>query len=168
MFETPEEMAALQVLLDRSHAAGGPQLSEVVTPDKRLNAYQVVACLKGVKAVAFGTVSAAGEPIVAPLDGVFLHGRFVTSTAGNAVRARHVRRNPAVSLAYVSGVDIGIWVHGRAAPLSAEDAIAQEFDQVMIEAYGASPLSFEGAAIWLVEPRAMFTFAMDARGWPGA
>ena len=107
MFETKAEIDALQALLDRSFAAAGPHLADIVTAERRLSALQVAAYLQGVKHVSFATVTSRCEPMVAPLDGWFVHGQFIVSTGGSAVRVQHIRRNPAVSLAHVVGDDIG-------------------------------------------------------------
>jgi hypothetical protein len=55
-----------------------------VKPERRLNARQVVRYLQGIKHVAFATVNERGEPRVAPLDGVFIHGRFTVSAGGQS------------------------------------------------------------------------------------
>ena len=38
MLETPEELAALQDLLDASMAAAGPHLRDIITDERRLDA----------------------------------------------------------------------------------------------------------------------------------
>jgi len=161
MLETPEELSALQALLDRSHGGGGAHLGSIVTGERRLTAKQIANYLQGVKHVAFATVNSRGEPMAAPLDGWFIHGQFVVGTAANAVRARHIRHNPAVSLAHVAGDDIGIWVHGRARALGRTDALAQDYDRLATAAYGGSPYGLGEIAVWAVEARVMFAYAPD-------
>ena len=80
MRETPEEMAELQRLFDRTMAKINPHFAAIVTPKRRLTAQQVCAYLQGTRIVAFSTVNAKGEPRVSPLDSLFLHGRFTLST----------------------------------------------------------------------------------------
>jgi uncharacterized pyridoxamine 5'-phosphate oxidase family protein len=126
-----------------------------------LTARQVVNYLQGVKHVAFATVSRKGEPSVSPLDGWFLHGRFIAGTSATAVKAAHVRRNPAVSLAHFAGDDIGIWVHGRARALAPDEALFEEYIRAATAAYGSSPLDLGPVVLWEVEPRAMFAYAPD-------
>jgi hypothetical protein len=74
MLESEDEIRNLQALIDRTFAAAKPHLAKIVKPERRLNASQVVGYLQGTKHVAFATVNKRGEPRVAPLDGVFIHG----------------------------------------------------------------------------------------------
>ncbi|OAI44182.1 hypothetical protein AYO38_10030 [bacterium SCGC AG-212-C10] len=167
MFETAEEMLALQALLDRSHGRGGGHLGFIVTPERRLSAEQVVTYLQGVKHVSFGTVTSKGEPFVSPLDSLFIHGRFWVGTSGSAVKAKHVARQPAVSLCHVVGDDIGIWVHGRVRTLREGDPDVAEYERIAIDVYGSSPFSWgEGNIIMPVEPRAMFAYAVKPELFP--
>ncbi len=55
--------------------------------------------------MALATVTAKGEPRVAPLDGLFIRGRFHVGTGGAAARVRHLLRQPKVSLTLL-GVDL--------------------------------------------------------------
>ena len=82
---------------------------------------QVVHYLQGTKHVAFATVNEHGEPRVAPLDGVFIHGRFTVSTGGRAARLRHLRANAACSAAHMDGDTVGIVVHGHATIIGRDD-----------------------------------------------
>lgn len=161
MLETADELVALQALLDRSFAASGKHLGSIVTPERRLTATQVANYLQGVKHVSFATVTSKGEPFVSPLDGWFVHGQFIVSTAGNATRARHVRRNPAVSLAHVVGDDIGIWVHGRARFAGKGEPLVDEYDRLATQTYGTSPFSWGDVVVMPVEARVMFAYAPD-------
>jgi len=103
MFESEEEIRELQGLIDRTFDHANPHLAAIVKPERRLNARQVVRYLQGTKHVAFATVNPKGEPRVAPLDGVFVRGRFTVSTGGRAARLEHLRANPACSAAHVDG-----------------------------------------------------------------
>jgi hypothetical protein len=47
VLETPEELARLQELLDRSAAAAGPHMRGIITPDRRLTAAQLCERLRG-------------------------------------------------------------------------------------------------------------------------
>ncbi len=161
MLETPEELEALQALLDRSHGGGGEHLGSIVTSERRLTAQQMANYLQGVKHVAFATVNRRGEPMVAPLDGWFVHGQWIVSTAANSVRAGHVRRNPIVSLAHVAGDDVGVWAHGRARALERTDPLAQDYDRVSSAVYGSSIYGLGEIVVWVLEPRVMFAYAFD-------
>lgn len=161
MLETSDELTALQALLDRSHGGGGAHLGSIVTAERRLTALQVANYLQGVQHVAFATVNSRGEPMVAPLDGWFIHGQWLVGTAAHAVRARHIQRNPAVSLAHVVGDDIGIWVHGQARTLGREAPLAQDYDRLSTAAYGSSPYDLGDIAVFAVQARVMFAYAPD-------
>src|SRR5687767_9593237 len=113
MFETDDELSELQALIDRSLEGMGSHMAGIVKPERRLSGEQVARYLQNVKHVSLATVNSRGEPINAPLDGWFLHGRFVVSTSGDAVRVGHMRKRPPVSLTHVDGDEIGIWVHGE-------------------------------------------------------
>jgi hypothetical protein len=166
MFETSEEMGALQDLLDRSFAGAGGHLTGIVNPGRRLNAKQVANYLVGVKHVSFATASSKGDPFAAPLDGWFLRGQFVVSTSASALRVAHVRRRPQVSLAHVVGDDIGIWTHGQARIAAPDEPLVVEYDRVATETYGSSPFSWGDIVVMLVEPRVMFAYAQDPVRWP--
>jgi hypothetical protein len=120
MYETEDDLVRLQELLDRTLARANPHLTSIVSPERRLSARQVVRYLRGTKHVAFATVNERSEPRVAPLDGVFVHGRFTVSTGGRAARLRHLRANPACSAVHMDGDAVGIAVNGRATILARE------------------------------------------------
>ncbi|MGE3074100.1 MAG: pyridoxamine 5'-phosphate oxidase family protein [Dehalococcoidia bacterium] len=161
MFESVEELEQLQSLLDRSYAGMNAHMADIVTPERRLSAAQVCNYLQNVKHVSFATVNARSEPFVAPLDGWFIHGRFIVSTGAGALRLRHIQANPSVSLAHVDGDEIGIWAHGVARRLTEADPPAQEWVRAATEFYGSSPSGWGDIAVFLVEPRKMFAYAMD-------
>jgi uncharacterized pyridoxamine 5'-phosphate oxidase family protein len=153
--------------MDRTVANANPHLVAIVTPERRLNARQVVRYLQGTKHVAFATVNDRGEPRVAPLDGVFIRGRFTVSTGGRAARLRHLRANPACSAAHMDGDTVGIVVHGRAAIIGPDDAGVEEIEPVWRDIYGSSPFEWgEGVAFMRVEPTSMWAYAFRAENFP--
>src|SRR5687767_6333775 len=103
MYESEDDLHRLQVLLDRTLERANPHLTSIVSPERRLTAAQVANYLQGTKHVAFATVNERGEPRVAPLDGVFIRGRFTVSTGARAARLRHLRANPACSAVHMDG-----------------------------------------------------------------
>src|SRR6476659_3779093 len=106
MLETPDETAALQDLLDASHARATGHLRSIIDDDRTLSAEQLVALLTGMKVLAVATVTAAGEPRISALDGHFLHGTWA--------KARHLAARPAVSVAHIDGEELALFSHGRA------------------------------------------------------
>jgi Pyridoxamine 5'-phosphate oxidase len=167
MYETDNDVRRLQQLLDRTMARANPYLAWIVSPERRLTARQVVTYLQGTKHVAFATVNEKGQPRVAPLDGVFVRGRFTVSTGGEAARLRHLRANPACSAVHMEGERIGIVVHGDARVLEHGDDGVDELDLVWTEIYGSSPFSWgEGVAFMVVEPTSMWTYAARPQEFP--
>src|SRR3954453_22203034 len=130
MFESEDDVRELQTLFDRTFARANPHLAGIVKRERRLNARQVVPYLQGTKHVAFATVDAKGEPRVAPLDGVFIRGRFTVSTGGRAARLEHLRANPACSTAHMDGDVVGIVVHGHATIIGGDDAGVEAIEPV--------------------------------------
>jgi uncharacterized pyridoxamine 5'-phosphate oxidase family protein len=114
MDETPAELTELQALIDASFARAGAHTTSIITAERRLSAEEVAAYLVGVRHLALATVTAAGEPRVGAVDGLFLHGRFWFSTSADAWRIKHLEQRPAVSATHFVGDDIAITVHGRA------------------------------------------------------
>jgi uncharacterized pyridoxamine 5'-phosphate oxidase family protein len=167
VLETEDDIRGLQALLDRTLARANPHLLEIVKPERRLDAHQVVRYLQGTKHVSFATVNEKGEPRVAPLDGVFIRGRFTVSTGGRAARLRHLRANPACSAAHVDGDTVGIVVHGHAAILGEGDEGVEEIEPVWRELYGSSPFEWgEGVVFMRIEPTSMWAYAFHPEQFP--
>jgi uncharacterized pyridoxamine 5'-phosphate oxidase family protein len=167
MFESEDDVRELQALIDRTFARANPHLANIVTPERRLNAGQVVRYLQGTKHVAFATVNERGEPRVAPLDGVFIRGRFTVSTGGQAARLRHLRANPACSAAHVDGDAIGIVVHGRATIIGRDDDGVEEIEPAWRDIYGSSPFEWgEGVVFMRIEPSSMWAYAFQPENFP--
>ena len=167
MYESEEDVSRLQKMLDRTLARANPHLVSIVSPERRLTARQVVTYLEGTKHVAFATVNERGEPRVAPLDGVFIRGRFTVSTGAKAARLRHLRANPACSAVHMDGDRVGIAAHGRARILEQGDAGVDEVDGVWTEIYGSSPFSWgDGVAFMVVDPSSMWAYAFHPEEFP--
>ena len=167
MFESEEEIRELQELIDRTFDHANPHLAAIVKPERRLNARQVVRYLQGTKHVAFATVNPKGEPRVAPLDGVFVRGRFTVSTGGRAARLEHLRANPACSAAHVDGDTVGIVVHGHATIIGRDDEDAAELEPIWRDIYGSSPFEWgEGVVFMRIEPSSMWAYAFHPENFP--
>jgi hypothetical protein len=165
MKEQPDDLAALQELIDRSYAAAGPHLLAIHTPERRLSAEQVCERLTGMRLLALATVSAAGRPVVGPVDGIFLHGAFHFGSAPKSARARHIAARPWVSATHLPGEELAITVHGRAEPVdvSAGD-LRETLLSIYVPRYGESwaDMLEDGAIYWRIDAERMFTFAMPA------
>ena len=167
MYETDNDIRRLQELLDRTMARANPHLRSLVSPERRLTAGQVLTYLQGTKHVAFATVNERGEPRVAPLDGVFVRGRFTVSTGAHAARLRHLRANPACSAVHMDGDRVGIAAHGHARILVQGDGEVEELDRAWTEIYGSSPFAWgEGVAFMVIEPTSMWAYAFHPEEFP--
>lgn len=161
MHETPTDLAALQSLLDASASRASEHLTSIVTPERRLTAPQVCAVLTGMCTLALATVTAAGEPRVSGVDGHFLRGRWLFSTSGTAVKARHLRARPACSVAHLRGDDLGVFVHGRAELMAAADAPGW-VEEHLVAHYGSSPTTWGPDIVYAwVEPSWMVGYAFE-------
>jgi uncharacterized pyridoxamine 5'-phosphate oxidase family protein len=167
MFETEAEIEELDRLLDRTLAHANPHLTAIVKPERRLNANQVVRYLQGIKHVAFATVNERGEPRVAPLDGVFVHGRFTVSTGGKAARLRHLRVNAACSATHMDGDTVGIVVHGHATIIERDDPASSELEPIWRDIYGSSPFEWSDSTVFMrIEPTSMWAYAFHPENFP--
>jgi hypothetical protein len=163
MKEQPDDLAALQELIDRSYAAAGPHLLAIHTPERRLSAEQVCERLTGMRLLALATVSAAGRPVVGPVDGIFLHGAFHFGSAPESVRARHIAARPWVSATHLPGEELAITVHGRAEPVDVSAGELREtLLSIYVPRYGESwaDMLSDGAIYWRIDAERMFTYAM--------
>ena len=86
MHETPEDLTALQALIDCSYAAAGPHLLSIHEPQRRLSAEQVSERLTGMCLLTVATVTRDCRPIAGPVDGIFYRGAFHFGSADNSVR----------------------------------------------------------------------------------
>ena len=167
MYESEEDVRRLQELLDRTLARANPHMLRIVKPERRLTAHQVVTYLQGIKHVAFATVNERGQPRVAPLDGVFVRGRFTVSTGGQASRLAHLRANNACSAVHMDGDRVGIAVNGHATILAAGDDGVDELDRIWTGIYGSSPFSWGKAVVFMViEPTSMWAYAFHPVEFP--
>lgn len=167
MRETPEEIEALQRLLDESISTRGPQLDSIATPDRRLTAAQMVAALDGMRVLVLATVTSAGEPRTSCVDGHFLHGRWIFSTDARAYKARHIRARPAVSATYAEGERIGVFTHGHADYIPPGAPGYAELDAYFTGHYGQSPSEWGPEVVFFrLQPTWMLGFSMDAASFP--
>jgi nitroimidazol reductase NimA-like FMN-containing flavoprotein (pyridoxamine 5'-phosphate oxidase superfamily) len=133
--ETPEDIAALQDLLDRSYRAAGPHLLRIHTPERRLTAEQIAERLTGMRLLSLATVTADGRPIVGPVDGVFLRGAFHFGSSPDSTRFRHIRRRPQVSATHLPGEELAVTVHGTAVPVDIQADEGAELRQALLDIY---------------------------------
>lgn len=164
----PTELEALQALLDRSAANAGSALRSVFgIPERTLSAAQLVRYLDEDRLFALATVTAQGEPRVAPVMAIFYRATLHVPTMTTSARVRHILKHPAVSLTHWSD-DLAVIIHGRAAVLRADHpdfAAPNEF----IDSGWWDRWRAEGVAAWLrIEASAVFTRASDPKRLRGA
>ncbi len=161
MYETPDELARLDELLTRSLRGASEHLRAIVTEGERtLDAAQTATVLSGMRTLSVATVTRSGEPRISGEDGHFLHARWVFTTSGVAVKVRHLRARPAVSVAHIVGDDLGIFCHGRAEFLAPDHPDFPEIEEHLVAHYGSSPSSWaEEIAYLRVQPHWMVSYA---------
>ncbi len=163
MYETTSELEELQQLLDTSLPRSSEHLRSIVTPGERtLTAQQLTAVVTGMCTLAVATVTATGEPRISGLDGHFLHGRWVFTTSGTAVKTGHLRARPAVSAAHIRGDDLGVFVHGTVDFLPHDHPDWAEIEAHLVKHYGSSPTSWGDNIVYLrVIPHWMVAYAFQ-------
>ena len=168
MFETPDELAGLQELLDRSDAGAGEHLRGIITEERRLTAVQLCERLHGMRLLVVATSAADGRPLTGPVDGYFVHGSFWFTSSPRSVRMRHLALRSAVSACHIPGDELAVTVHGRAELHDLHDAAGGQVRQAMLDHY----LPRQGPSFeeWLdaaevscarIEAEKMFTFHME-------
>jgi pyridoxamine 5'-phosphate oxidase-like protein len=161
MHETSADMDRLQTLLDRSIEQASPFLRRSFEmPDHSLSAAQLAAHLQGSLTVALGTVTARGEPRVAPVASFFLRASFYIPTVAEAARARHLAARPGASLSYFEGIDLAVVAHGHATIIGEDDPRFAELDATQVACGNESVRDWQGTGVYLrIEAASLFTFA---------
>jgi nitroimidazol reductase NimA-like FMN-containing flavoprotein (pyridoxamine 5'-phosphate oxidase superfamily) len=168
MHESPEEIAALQALVDRSYAAAGPHLLRIHAPERRLTAQQLSEQLQGMRLLTLATVTADGRPLTGPVDGVFLHGAFHFGSSPDSTRFRHIAKRPQVSATHLPGEELSVTVHGRATPVDVQAPEGADLRRALLDIYvpryGAEWEAFmdSGPRFARIDAERMYTFSMPA------
>jgi nitroimidazol reductase NimA-like FMN-containing flavoprotein (pyridoxamine 5'-phosphate oxidase superfamily) len=163
--ETEDDLSALQDLLDRSFAAAGQHLLEVITPENRMTAPEVCDRLQGVRLLALATATADGRPLVGPVDGVFYRGSFHFSSSPDSLRIRHLRRRPQVSATHVPEESFAVTVHGEGTLINLTEPPGASLRATLLDLYvpryGPEWEQFLDANVCArIEARRMFVFHM--------
>lgn len=162
MFETEEDLVALQGRLDDSYERASDHLAGIHTVNVRLTAAEVADRLTGMRVLLVATASSDGRPFIGPVDGFFVRGQWYFSTSPTALRTRHLRRAPRLSAAYVEGEALCVIVHGRAERLDVRDLDA-DYRQALVDQYGAGWIEGWGddIAAFRIDPDRMFAADMS-------
>src|SRR4051794_4532830 len=140
MFETDDELARLQTLLDGSHARSTEHLRGIINDDRTLSASHIAGLLTGMKVITAASVTANGEPRISAMDGHFLHGTWTFSTSRSSAKAHHLAARPGVSVAHVDGEALAVFGHGQAVEIGGEEL--RRVDEHWTAHYGSSPASW--------------------------
>ncbi len=170
MRETEAEIEALQALIDRSNERVGAHMREIIHPGKyTLSARQVIRLLDGMRTIAVAAPAPNGDPLVGPMDGWFLHGRFFFSSAGDAARIRGLRRRPVASVVYYEREDFAITGHGRAELMFAGHPEVAEIDGIFREHYGGSAFDWSAEGVYVrLDADRFFTYSRTPERFPEA
>lgn len=156
MHETADDLRALQQLLDDSHAAAGEHMRSIFTEERRLSASALAERLTGMCVLDLATVTAKGEPRVAPVDGLFFRGQWHFGSSPSSARFRHIEARPAVSGSHTRGEELAVIVHGTARRVD----VAGELRDFLVEVYGSGWAEWGGDAPYaVIDPWRMYTFA---------
>lgn len=160
MHESPEDIERLQRLLDESYEKSGEHLRSIIIPTRRLSAEDVCRELQKMTLLSLATVTARGEPIVSPVDGIFYKRLLWFGSSEKSVRVRHIRVRPQVSATHTRGEELVVTVHGRAVEIEKASGNYEGFKEVCREVYGPQWDSWgywDGPAPFAyIEPRVMF------------
>ncbi len=163
--ESPDEITALQALLDASLSRATDHLQSIVA-ERTMTAEQLVEVLTGMCTLALSTVTAKGEPRISGVDGHFLHGRWHFGTARTAAKARHLAARPAASVAHLRGEDLGVFTHGTVEVLNpSEGEPAEDWPELLSyfqDFYGAEAFDWDREVVYYrLHPQWMTVYAPD-------
>jgi general stress protein 26 len=160
MKETPDELAALQQLLDASFGRASQHLRSIMTEPRRLTARRIVADVPSPAVLNIATINARGEPRISAVDGHFFHGHWYFTTAEESPKAKQLTARPAISASYTPRDGYGLFCHGRVEALEPgpeRQMIADHF----AETYGQSPEEFGVGILYArIDATWMVGFAM--------
>jgi hypothetical protein len=135
VYESESDFEELQRLLDETYGHAGSHLLSIIGPDRRLRARALATELAGYCLLSLATVSSTGKPLVSPVDAIFYRGHFYFSTGEDAVRRRHITRDPRVSGSYVPRPEFAVTVHGVAAVVDHHRDDMVEFKDALITTF---------------------------------
>jgi hypothetical protein len=115
MHESPDTLAALQRLIDRSAAGAGPAIrSNFIGGGWAMSAAELVAFWGESRMASIATASRRGAVHAAPLDIRLVDGRFYIATFPDSRRLRDHRDNPRCAITTWDGPYRAVIVYGTA------------------------------------------------------
>ncbi len=115
----PDDLAALQALLDHSTRTATPAVGDSVAyPARQMTAAEFVAFWRSVPLVAMATVGRAGQPHLAPVHAEIAGTTLRLVVYENTVRRRDLARNPRVAFTTwgPGGAAAIVYGHAREVP----------------------------------------------------
>ena len=166
MHETPDDLTALQALLDGSFERAGEHFRRITTDERRVDVVQLCDRLQGMRLLVLATVTKYGHPLNGPVDGIFYRGHFYFGSAPDSVRFRHIATRPWVSATHLPAEEFAVTVHGMAVPIDVRDPAEAGFRNallgVYVPRYGEQWEQFldSGVRYARIDADRMFTFSM--------
>lgn len=166
MWETNEDLTRLQGLIDTSfEAAESPQFRDIMKPELAMSAEELVAFFAGRQVAVLATANSRGDPFASPVDVFLVRGRFQFGTTASSLRARHMKRNPNVSLCFYDGDDYAVIAHGSVDAIDRGHAEFEDADRAWIEVYGTSAMTLAPDVLYYrLNARRLFTRDWSKRG----
>jgi len=167
MRETDGDLEDLQRLLDASFAGSGEHLRSAFDQERRLSAEALVTLLPGLFEMHLAVGTAAGAPLVAPVDGFLLRGKICLGLPAISVRARLVRQDSRVSVSFNTD-GVAFIAHGTFVEVAEGHPMVELFDdtsrQLYVDQYGDwfgdwldRKLEVEGRGVTgYIQPRVIF------------
>jgi uncharacterized pyridoxamine 5'-phosphate oxidase family protein len=164
---TDAELDRLQVILDASATSADGLLRETFDPAAHvLSARQLARYFDRSRGVALATVTANGEPRVAPVGAVFHRAKFHVPTAEYSKRVAHIRQRPAVSLTHFVLSSIAVIVHGTATLVGRADPDVAALD-TLHDGEWWRDLRAKNAGIYIrIEPEHVYAWAATPSEFP--
>jgi hypothetical protein len=170
MHETPDDLTAMQAVLDRSYAAAGAHLLGIHDPERRLDARGISERLQGMVLLTLATVTRDGRPLTGPVDGFLYRGLLHFGSSPESVRFRHIGERPQVSATHLPGEHLAVTVHGRAEMIDVRAEEHAGFLATLRDFYGPrvgdawEEMVERGATYARIHPERMFAFHMEEAG----
>jgi len=166
--ETAKELATLQTLIDRSLKRTGPHMKAIIHPGEySLSAEQVVKLLDGMKTVAVAAPAPNGDPLVAPMDGWFLHGQFFFSSGGDSIRIKGLGKRPRASIAFFEDEKFLINAHGPVVLMFRGHPDVGEIDETFKDHYGSSAFDWSDEGVYVrLDADRFFTYSRTPKEFP--
>lgn len=162
MRETAEDIEAFARLATESiEKAGSFVRSSLQMPGHSLSAGQVLRYWDRIHTAAVATVTAKGEPRVAPTGVALFRGHFVVPTVAGAARTKAINIRPAISISHFDEGDLAIIAHGHARTIGQSDPLFRELAALQRElSEGRDVSNWEGTGVYLwMTTQTLYTFA---------